>query len=62
MNFAEKFKEARKAAGLTQQGLQDKTGIPRRTAQDWEAGKMEPPEWGQNLVLEKLERLKTEKE
>lgn len=58
MNFAEKFKEARKAAGLTQQGVQDRVGIPRRTVQDWEAGKMDPPEWCQNLVLEKLEQLK----
>lgn len=62
MNFAETFKTARRAAGVTQQGLQDKTGIPRRTVQDWEAGKMEPPEWCQTMVLEKLERLKTEKE
>lgn len=57
MTFSEKFKAARKAAGLTQQALTEKTGIPRRTIQDWESGRMAPPDWCQALVLEKLATL-----
>ena len=55
--FADKFKELRKKSMLTQQALADLTLIPRRTIQDWEKGKMEPPEWCQRLVLAELERL-----
>lgn len=57
-NFAEKFKAARKAAGLTQQGMEDQMQIPRRTVQDWEKGIMTPPPYVQALVREKLESLK----
>jgi transcriptional regulator with XRE-family HTH domain len=53
-DFAEKFKAARKAAGLTQQGMEDQMQIPRRTVQDWEKGIMTPPPYVQALVLEKL--------
>ena len=62
MDFPEQLKTARKALGLSQQGLADKTLIPFRTIQNWEGGKRLPPEWCLILVLEKLERLKTEKE
>lgn len=58
MPFNETFKALRKAAGLTQQGVEDQLHIPRRTVQDWESGKMEPPFWCQLLVLEKLAQLK----
>ena len=51
------IKEARKAAGLSQQGVTDALGIPRRTLQDWEAGKRTPPEWAEALVVEKLEKI-----
>lgn len=57
-NFAEKFKAARKAAGMTQQGMEDRMQIPRRTVQDWEKGLMIPPSYVQTLVLEKLEGMK----
>ena len=50
-------KEARQAAGLTQQGVTDTLGIPRRTLQDWEAGKRTPPGWAEALVVEKLEKI-----
>lgn len=62
MDFPEKFKAARKALGLTQHQLADKTLIPFRTIQSWEGGERLPPEWCQILVLEKLERMKNEKE
>lgn len=48
------IKEARQAAGLSQQGVTDALGIPRRTLQDWEAGKRTPPGWAEALVVEKL--------
>lgn len=48
------IREARKAAGLSQQGVTDTLGIPRRTLQDWEAGKRTPPGWAEALVVEKL--------
>ena len=51
------IKEARQAAGLTQQGVTDTLGIPRRTLQDWETGKRTPPGWAEALVIEKLERI-----
>ena len=48
------IKDARKAAGLTQQGMSDLIGIPRRTIQDWEYGKHAPPDWAERLIIEKL--------
>jgi DNA-binding XRE family transcriptional regulator len=60
-DFAEKFKAARKAAGLTQQGMEDQMQIPRRTVQDWEKGIMTPPPYVQALVLEKLEGMRAPK-
>lgn len=59
-NFAEKFKAARKAAGLTQQGMEDQMQIPRRTVQDWEKGLMTPPPYVQRLVLNELEGMRKE--
>ena len=51
------IKEARKAAGLSQQGVTDALGIPRRTLQDWEAGRRTPPKWAEALVVEQLEKI-----
>ena len=51
------IKEARQAAGLSQQGVTDTLGIPRRTLQDWETGKRTPPGWAEALVIEKLEKI-----
>lgn len=51
------IKEARQAAGLSQQGVTDALGIPRRTLQDWETGKRTPPGWAEALVIEKLEKI-----
>lgn len=61
MTFAKQLKEARKAAGLTQQQLADLTGIPKRTIESWESEKKEgrdPAEWCQRLVLREIECLK----
>lgn len=54
------IKEARQLAGLSQQGVTDALGIPRRTLQDWESGKRTPPVWAEALVVEKLERIARE--
>ena len=51
------IKEARQAAGLTQQGVTNVLGIPKRTLQDWESGKRTPPGWAEALVVEKLEKI-----
>ena len=54
------IREARKATGLSQQGVTDALGIPKRTLQDWEAGRRTPPGWAAALVVEKLERIAKE--
>lgn len=54
------IREARQAAGLSQQGVTDALGIPRRTLQDWEAGKRTPPGWAEILIVKELERIAKE--
>lgn len=56
--FAEKLKAARKAAGLSQQGMADRTLIPKRTIQKWEIAAAEPPPYVQRFVLNELESLR----
>ncbi|MCH5315709.1 MAG: helix-turn-helix transcriptional regulator [Eubacterium sp.] len=46
--------EARKIVGLTQQAITDKFGIPRRTLQDWEAGRRSCPKWCEHLIVDKI--------
>lgn len=53
-----KIREARIAAGLTQDAMAEKLGIPKRTIQDWEAGRRIPPEYVERLVVAELERIK----
>lgn len=55
--FSIKVKEARKGAGLTQQGMADLMLIPRRTIQDWERGLFDPPAYVQRFVLNELEAI-----
>jgi DNA-binding transcriptional regulator YiaG len=56
-DFPSAFKSARNAAGLTQRGVFDVLGIPRRSVQNWEAGVNLPPEWVQRLILSELASL-----
>ena len=58
LTFAQKLKAMRKAAGLTQQGMEDIMLIPRRTVQDWERGLFDPPEYVQRFVLNELAEMK----
>lgn len=60
-DFPSALKAARTAAGLTQQGMFDALGIPRRSVQGWEAGVRIPPEWAQRLILAELARIAEEK-
>lgn len=53
-DFAGRLKSARAAAGLSQQAMTDKTLIPVRTLEDWEAGRRTPPEYVQRFVLREL--------
>lgn len=55
-----KIKEARKAAGLTQQAMSEKLNIPKRTIENWESGVNSCPEWAEKLIVEKLEEMKME--
>lgn len=42
-NTKEDVRAIRLESGLTQKGFEEKYGVPRRTLQDWEAGKREAP-------------------
>lgn len=53
-DFGEKLKQARKAAGLSQQGMADRMLIPKRTIEKWETGERTPPEYVQRFVLNEL--------
>ena len=57
-NFAEKLKAARKAAGMSQQGMADRMLIPKRTIEKWETAERTPPSYVQRFVLNELETLK----
>ena len=56
--YSERFKAARKAAGLTQRACAEKYGIPRRTIEAWETGERIPPDDIQFFILEHFGRLK----
>ena len=56
-DFAQKFKEARRAAGLSQRGVADLMLIPKRTIEDWEGEKRTPPPYVQRFVLNELKQL-----
>lgn len=53
-----KIKEARISADLTQSGMSERFGIPKRTIEDWEAGRRNPPDYVERLIIAELERIK----
>lgn len=61
MNFAEKLKAARAAAGLTQHGMADRMLIPFRTIQQWEIEARTPPPYVQRFVLNELDEIAKKK-
>ena len=54
------IKEARISANLTQKQMSDLFDIPLRTIENWETGKRTPPAYVEKLIVEKLERIRTE--
>lgn len=52
-----RIKKARQKSGLSQLRMSAILGIPRRTIEDWDAGKSHPSKWVENLVIEKLQNL-----
>lgn len=40
--------------GLTQQQMSDLLGIPKRTIEDWEAGRRACPDYVEKLIVDKL--------
>lgn len=56
--FAEALKKARAEAGLSQQKMADRTLIPKRSIENWEAGERTPPVYVQRFVLNELEQIK----
>lgn len=59
-DFTERLKAARKAAGLTQQGMAERMLIPKRTIEKWEIGERTPPPYVQRFVLNELESMRKE--
>jgi len=60
--FAKRLQAARKATGMSQQGMAERTLIPRRTLQDWERGVATPPPYVQRFVLNELESLRVKED
>ena len=56
-DFAQELKAARSAAGITQDGMDERMQIPKRTIQDWEGGKRTPPSYVQRFVLNELKAI-----
>lgn len=44
------IKEMRRKYGLTQKQFADITGIPKRTVENWEEEKRNPPEWLPKMI------------
>lgn len=55
------IREARIAAGLTQEQMSEFMCIPKRTIENWEGGKRNPPTYVERLVIAELERIKDNK-
>ena len=49
-----KLREEREALGLSQKEARATIGAPARTWEDWEAGRRRPPEYIENLIIERL--------
>ena len=52
-----KIKKARLAVGFTQAEMSEKLGIPKRTIEEWDRGKTNPPQYVERLVIEELMRV-----
>lgn len=59
--FADQLRATRTGAGWSRPKMVERVGVPLRTIEDWEAGKMTPPDYVQRLVMDRL-RLEIEKD
>ena len=50
------IKEARQAAGMTQKQVEELTGIPARSIQNWEAGVRQCPEYVEDYLIQCLKQ------
>lgn len=57
-----RIKEARKSAGITQEEMSKLFGIPKRTIGNWETGERKPAKYVEDLIVEKIENMKSEEE
>lgn len=49
------IRDIRTRYNLTQAALAEKFGIPRRTIEDWDAGRRNPPDYVVRMILRLLE-------
>lgn len=56
------IKQARQAAGLTQQQMSDILEIPKRTIEEWDRGQNYPRKWVEKLLLEKLQTMRKDED
>lgn len=56
------LKEERLNAGLTQKQMSDIMEIPKRTIEDWEAGRRKCPSYVERLVIKELREISARKE
>lgn len=50
------IKALRKSCGMTQKAFSELLEIPKRTIEDWEAGRRKPPEYVEKLIEYKLKK------
>lgn len=55
------IKKARQAAGLTQAEMAEILEIPKRTIENWESEKNNPPHYVERLIIAELERISNRK-
>lgn len=51
------IKEERINTGLTQQQMADQMEIPKRTIEDWEAGRRKCPSYVERLIVKELREI-----
>ena len=53
--FAERLHTMRTEAGWSRPKMVERVGVPLRTIEEWEGERRTPPEYVQNLVLDRLQ-------
>ena len=54
MDTAKQIKELRASTGMSRKEFSERTGIPVRTLEDWEAARRTPPEYIPRLIAYQL--------